>query len=129
MNRVLLLLLRILRPLSQWLLGMLHKLEMLTMTVIRKMRGASKHIEVVISGSSRASSTSARVRNRQRLPEESQDVKLINDYIKALPSAEPWLRNNAEARASVERGLEQAARREVHYLGSFAKFADLEIDD
>ena len=37
---------------------------------------------------------------------------------------EAWLWKNRKAAASVERGLEQAARGEVHKLGSFAKHAD-----
>jgi hypothetical protein len=41
-------------------------------------------------------------------------------------STDNWLAHNADALASVKRGLEQAARGEGRYLGSFAKFADLD---
>lgn len=53
----------------------------------------------------------------------------LQDYLSQLPSCEPWLNNNAEARASVERGLQQAAEGQGVYLGSFAEFADIEIED
>lgn len=60
---------------------------------------------------------------------EAFEYEEIKKYLESLPSAEPWLDGNQEAKASVERGLQQAANGEVHYLGSFAQFADLEIDD
>lgn len=42
---------------------------------------------------------------------------------------EQWLWQNPEALAMVRRGIQQAAAGEVHDLGSFAQYADLEIDD
>jgi hypothetical protein len=45
-----------------------------------------------------------------------------------VPLHEAWLYENPKALASVRRGLQDAAERKVHNLGSFAKFADDEID-
>ena len=45
-----------------------------------------------------------------------------------VPLHEAWLYKNPEALASVSRGLQDASEGKVHELGSFAKFADDEID-
>ena len=44
-----------------------------------------------------------------------------------LPEA--WFWNNPEAIAEVKIGIAQAAAREVQYLGSFAEYVDIDIDD
>jgi|SRR5919202_6325412 hypothetical protein len=49
--------------------------------------------------------------------------------IENVPGEEQWLWQTPTAWASLERGLRQAAVGEVHNLGSFAQYADLEIDD
>ncbi|MBW4667871.1 MAG: hypothetical protein KME60_10680 [Cyanomargarita calcarea GSE-NOS-MK-12-04C] len=49
--------------------------------------------------------------------------------IEKIPVEQRWLWQNPEALGMVLRGIEQAARGEVHDLGSFAQYADLEIDD
>ncbi len=49
--------------------------------------------------------------------------------IEKIPLEQRWLWQNPEALGMVLRGIEQAARGEVHDLGSFAQYADLEIDD
>jgi len=46
----------------------------------------------------------------------------------AVPLHEVWLYKNHEALASVRRGLQQAAEGKVHDLGSFAKYADDEVE-
>jgi hypothetical protein len=53
----------------------------------------------------------------------------IQAYLSNIPSCEPWLQGNDAARQSVERGLEQAKNGKGEYLGSFAEFAGLEIED
>jgi hypothetical protein len=49
--------------------------------------------------------------------------------IEQIPLEQRWLWENPKALGMVLRGIEQAARGEVHDLGSFAQYADLEIDD
>lgn len=55
--------------------------------------------------------------------------QILLDPVKNIPERELWLWKNPGARASLERGLQQAASREVQDLGSFAQYGDLEIDD
>lgn len=46
-----------------------------------------------------------------------------------IPEEERWLWQNPRAWASLERGLRQAQAGKGRYLGSFAQYAGLEIDD
>lgn len=59
----------------------------------------------------------------------NSDVLAVEQFLANLPSCEPWLENNLVAKASVERGLEQAAQGQGSYKGSFAQYVDLEIED
>lgn len=49
--------------------------------------------------------------------------------VQNIPKEEQWLWQDSTAWASLERGLRQAAAGEGRYLGDFAQYADLEIDD
>lgn len=49
--------------------------------------------------------------------------------LKSIPKQEQWLWENPEDLASFQRGLVQAASGEIHNLGSFCQYADVEIDD
>lgn len=64
----------------------------------------------------------------------SYDVQLHEDgtillipYIE-IPKSEIWLHNNKEALNSVLTGIEQAKQGKIKTLGSFAEYADDEID-
>jgi hypothetical protein len=47
----------------------------------------------------------------------------------AIPESERWLFENPEALAAVKQGLKESAERKGEYVGSFAQYADLAIDD
>ncbi|HET6385426.1 MAG TPA: hypothetical protein VFJ58_18700 [Armatimonadota bacterium] len=59
---------------------------------------------------------------------EELDGRLILTPVVTIPARESWLHANPEAMASVMRGLQQSAAGERRYLGSFAHFADDDID-
>ena len=51
------------------------------------------------------------------------------EYLATVPISDRWLDQNPEAKSLVELGLQQAATEKLIYLGSFAEYAALEIDD
>ncbi|MEG4284727.1 hypothetical protein QUB68_16485 [Microcoleus sp. A006_D1] len=53
--------------------------------------------------------------------------QILLDPIANIPDREQWLWQNPEALASVQRGLQQAAKGEVHDLGDFSEYADIAI--
>jgi hypothetical protein len=55
--------------------------------------------------------------------------QILLDPVVAVPERELWLWQNSAAIASVQRGIEQAGAEEVHDLGSFAQYAEMEIED
>ncbi|MGR3273611.1 hypothetical protein ACSYAD_00745 [Acaryochloris marina NIES-2412] len=44
-------------------------------------------------------------------------------------ASELWLWNNPKYLASVCKGMQQVARGEVHHLGSFTQYVDIEVND
>ena len=55
--------------------------------------------------------------------------QILLDPLTNVPEQERWLWKNPEALASLERGLKQAASGDVYDLGSFAEYADIDLDD
>jgi len=51
--------------------------------------------------------------------EFEMEIEDTEEYLSSLPTCEPWFDRNPEAKASVERGLQEAALGEAHYLGSY----------
>lgn len=46
-----------------------------------------------------------------------------------IPEQELWLWQNSSVLTAVGRGIELVAKQEIHDLGSFAHYADLEVED
>lgn len=55
--------------------------------------------------------------------------QILLDPIDHLPEQEKWFWQNEVALNSVQRGITQVATGDRQQLGSFAQYADLEIDD
>ncbi|WP_392480541.1 hypothetical protein [Nostoc sp. C110] len=55
--------------------------------------------------------------------------QILLDPIVNIPQRELWIWQNSVARNSLEVGIKQASSGELHDLGSFAQYADLEIDE
>jgi hypothetical protein len=58
-----------------------------------------------------------------------KDGTLILTPVAVIPKRELWLWKNKEALTAVKEGLEQSARGERKYLGSFAQYADEQDED
>ncbi|NJM68694.1 MAG: hypothetical protein HC851_25045, partial [Acaryochloris sp. RU_4_1] len=55
--------------------------------------------------------------------------QILLDPVVAIPERELWLWQNPEAIASVQRGIQQVAEGDLHDLGSFAQYAELEVEE
>ena len=55
--------------------------------------------------------------------------QILLDPVVSIPQRELWLWQNPDALASVQKGIQQSAAGASHDLGSFAQYADLEVDD
>lgn len=59
----------------------------------------------------------------------NDDGQILLDPVVNIPEREHWIWQNSVARAALELGIQQASSSELHDLGSFGKYADLDIDD
>jgi glycine cleavage system aminomethyltransferase T len=55
--------------------------------------------------------------------------QILLDPIVNIPEQEMWFWKNQSAQKSLKRGLEEAEAGETQDLGSFAEYADLDIND
>lgn len=55
--------------------------------------------------------------------------QILLDPVVAVPERELWLWQNAEAIASVQRGIDQAAAGKLQEMGDFAQYAEIEVED
>jgi hypothetical protein len=59
----------------------------------------------------------------------SDDGDILLTPVFSIPERERWVWENPEVLASLNRGIEQAARGETVYLGSFARYLDEPDED
>ena len=55
--------------------------------------------------------------------------QILLDPVIAVPEREAWLWQNPEAISSVQRGIQESEEGELHDLGSFAQYTDVEVED
>ena len=60
---------------------------------------------------------------------ENPQGEIVLTPVVHIPERELWLWNNPESLAAIREEMAQASAGKVHALGSFAEFADLEIED
>ena len=60
---------------------------------------------------------------------EQPDGNLLLEPVSAVHEREVWLYRNAPAQAMVVEGIQQSREGKGKSLGSFAQFANLEIDE
>ena len=62
-------------------------------------------------------------------PEVKEDGTIILHPRVEMPAHEAWLYRNPEALAGVLRGIDDSKAGRVKYRGSFAKYADIDLDE
>lgn len=67
--------------------------------------------------------------NEQYRVERGEDGTIILVPVAVIPKRELWLWKNKDALGAVQDGLAQSARGETKPLGSFAQYANDEVDD
>ena len=60
---------------------------------------------------------------------EQPDGNLLLEPVVVMHEREVWLFQNPEALAMVQQGIAESRAGKGKYLGSFAQYADLDIDD
>jgi len=55
--------------------------------------------------------------------------KIILEPMAEIPARELWLYRNKKALEALQQGIEDASEGRVHDMGSFAQFADEELED
>lgn len=60
---------------------------------------------------------------------EQPDGNLLLEPVVAVHEREVWFYRNPKAQAMVQEGIRQSRTGETVFLGSFAQYADLDIDD
>jgi hypothetical protein len=59
----------------------------------------------------------------------NQAGQILLDPVASIPERELWLWRNPDAAGSIQRGLEHSKTGETYDLGSFAQYAEWEIED
>lgn len=55
--------------------------------------------------------------------------QILLDPVVPVSAQELWLWNNPDAISAVRQGMQQAKEEDLHDLGSFSQYADLEVED
>ena len=55
--------------------------------------------------------------------------QVLLDPVVTIPEQELWLWQNSSVLVTVQHDIEQVTKQEIHDLGSFAQYADLEVQD
>lgn len=58
-----------------------------------------------------------------------RNIVSTSDPLATIPAAERWLWQNSDAMQMLAQGKEDVRAGRVHDLGSFAQYADIDIDD
>lgn len=96
----------------------------------REKKTSAKVTKKIVTADSRGRLTLGRIgKGRSFQMSLSEEGQIVLDPVKTVPEREAWLWANEQALDSVKRGISEAACGETHSLGSFADFADIEIDD
>lgn len=66
--------------------------------------------------------------NEQYRVDREEDGTITLTPVAVIPKRELWLWQNKEAHAAVKEGLRQSARGETKFLGSFAQYAEDDVD-